>query len=49
MLIDIVGLFSVGVGMTNGILGEEGQGILEKLGNINVVRVIYIIASCSGF
>ena len=49
MLIDIVGLFSVGVGMTNGILGKKRSGILEKFGSVSVIGVIYIIASCSGF
>ena len=49
MLIDIVGLFSVRVGVTNSILGKEGQENLEKLGSISMIRVIYIIAGCSGF
>ena len=30
MLIDIVSLFSVRVGMTNGILGEEGWEVWRK-------------------
>ena len=49
MLIEIVGLFSVRVGVTNGILRKEGHGNLEKFGSTSMIRVIYIIAGCSGF
>ena len=49
MLIDIVGLLSVRVGVTNCILRKEGQGNLEKFGSISLIRVVYIIAGFSEF